>query len=113
MSDLEVLNRRLGAREKALGPGGALLEQKSLELFEANQKLTDWNAALERRARELTATLERRAERAGRRARRGARVEPLEERVPRQHEPRAADADERRDRHVRAPARYRADRRAT
>lgn len=62
MSDLEVLNRRLEREKKARAQAEALLEQKSLELFEANQKLTDWNEALERRARELTATLERRAE---------------------------------------------------
>jgi signal transduction histidine kinase/CheY-like chemotaxis protein len=62
VSDLEVLNRRLEREKKARAQAEALLEQKSLELFEANQKLTDWNDALERRARELTATLERRAE---------------------------------------------------
>ncbi|MHC5537348.1 response regulator [Singulisphaera rosea] len=62
MSDLEILTRRLEREKKARAQAEALLEQKSLELFEANQKLTDWNEALERRARELTATLERRAE---------------------------------------------------
>jgi len=62
VSDLEILNRRLEREKKARAQAEALLEQKSLELFKANQKLTDWNEALERRARELTATLERRAE---------------------------------------------------
>ena len=50
--------------------------------------------------------------RARRRARRGARGDRHEVAVPRQHEPRAAHADERRDRDGRAAARHGADRRA-
>ena len=51
--------------------------------------------------------------RAGRRARRGARGDRDEVAVPRQHEPRDAHADERRDRHGRAAARHRADARSS
>jgi signal transduction histidine kinase/CheY-like chemotaxis protein len=62
MSDVEILTRRLDREKRAREQAETLLEQKSLELYEANQKLADWNTALETRARELTSALERRAE---------------------------------------------------
>lgn len=57
MSDLELLKRKLDREQRARKQAETLIEQKSRELYEANQELARFNAELEQRVAEATADI--------------------------------------------------------
>src|SRR5947209_8244515 len=52
VSEIDILKRRFERERKARLEAEAILEKKGRELYEANQKLQQLNAALEQRAHE-------------------------------------------------------------
>ena len=58
MNESELLRRKLEREQRARCAAETLLEAKSRELFEANEKLRHLNTILEQRVRERTAELE-------------------------------------------------------